>query len=368
MELNPILMFWIWTCSAGKDYALRPKIIVNSKGPEWLSVLCYRNELHKENDTIVFLKDSKEMKRSFVDSYVIKTSLQNSGNYSCKILRDGQRLGISSVYNLTILGAPELTISPDRPVAVKGETLTITCRLTHSYTNTIVFYLLDSSQNVGEKGGVSGDKSCTFTAQAQREQSSFSCQYQVMAETGWLYSESSAAVNVSVLDLPRPAITLDQTKSVIHCSAPPSVNCSSFSLHRETHPEPLAVESTAQHAVAFTGVSMTEGLKYTCRCQLTASGWLLNSTFSLPVSKEAGGFEMWLIVVTAGALVLVFSAAALCFCKMRRGTARMDTQIWSGPADSHDPQDEVLVQTVCKYSTLHGQEGRRPRQPRPGPA
>nr|XP_015223380.1 PREDICTED: uncharacterized protein LOC107079961 [Lepisosteus oculatus] len=167
-----------------------------------------------------------------------------------------------------------------------------------------------------------------------------------MAETGWLYSESSAAVNVSVLDLPRPAITLDQTKRVIHCSAPPSVNCSSFSLHRETHPEPLAVESTAQHAVAFTGVSMTEGLKYTCRCQLTASGWLLNSTFSLPVSKEAGGFEMWLIVVTAGALVLVFSAAALCFCKMRRGTARMDTQIWSGPADSHDPQDEVLVQTV----------------------
>ncbi|XP_078069590.1 immunoglobulin superfamily member 1-like [Mustelus asterias] len=186
---------------------------------------------------------------------------------------------------------PTISMNPDIPVYLPGESVTITCRVPRG-TSPGGFQLLKDSNLL--KNITSNEPSLSFPIRnvTSRSEGSYMCLSQIQLSGRWIHSPSSNIIRISLTDTrPPPTITVIPEQPVyvsgetvtITCEVPHGESAGRFQLLKDSI---AVVESTrSQRSLTYLIRNMTasQGGSYTCSYQIQMAGRWLPSDLSIPI-------------------------------------------------------------------------------------
>ncbi|KAK6466699.1 hypothetical protein HHUSO_G35992 [Huso huso] len=350
-------IIWMFAITLPVDSSKKPQIIVNRAKSDEVFVQCSWAGEKNSNDTFVLFKNKEKVDETHSDTFHIKTETSNSGNYTCTVSRNGLSSNASASEQVTIIAPPVLSVSSS--VSVRGADVTMQCSLSSSYQSTGWFILYRGSEEVQEQSVPVGDKSFTFTLTKiqEKQQGEYLCHYSTHSQTGWVLTEQSAPVNITVLDLPKPAISLETLlnpagRNDITCSSARDYRNVTFYLHiqgESNHTEMKNAEAS-DNKVTFTDIKLTAGAYCTCWYEVLFLGKRFISPFSkrVPEVTEETELNTWIAigVSSAAALMLLVCVAVLCVRRVKRGPTSRNTEM------SQTQEEEEIVYASLNPSTL----------------
>ncbi|MGH0150600.1 UNVERIFIED_CONTAM: hypothetical protein FKN15_019608 [Acipenser sinensis] len=178
----------------------KPQIVVSVRSVVKLN--CLTTET-LSNVTYLLVKNSKPLDENGNGTFYIgnRNASDSNGNYTCRIVREEEYSSDSSPISITITAPPALSASSS--VSVRGEDVTMQCSLSSSYQSAGWFSLYQDREDVQEQTVPVGDNSFTFTLTKiqEKQQGEYLCRYSTHSQTGWVLTEQSAPVNITVLVL-----------------------------------------------------------------------------------------------------------------------------------------------------------------------
>ncbi|KAK1151397.1 hypothetical protein AOXY_G32614 [Acipenser oxyrinchus oxyrinchus] len=352
-----LFIIWMFAITLSVDSSNKPNIIVNPAKSGELFVQCNWAGEKNSNDTFVLFKNKEKVNETHSDTFHIKTETSNSGNYTCRVSTNGQSSNASASVQVTITAPPALSVSSS--VSVRGADVTMQCSLSSSYQSPGWFILSRGQEDVQEHSVPVGDNSFTFTLTKieEKQQGEYLCRYFTHSQTGWVLTEQSAPVNITVLDLPKPAILLETLlnpagRNDMTCSSARDYRNMTFYLHIQGESNHTEMKNAAAsvNKVTFTDIKLTAGAYCTCWYEVLFLGKRFISPFSKRVPEVTEETERitWIAigVSSAAMLMLLVCATVLCVRRVKRGPTSRNTEM------SQTREEEDIVYASLNPGTL----------------
>ncbi|XP_067878173.1 uncharacterized protein [Heterodontus francisci] len=220
-------------------------------------------------------------------------STSNVGDYTCSYQSQvsGRWIPSSSSHSISITltqHSPQPTISksPEFPVYVAGETVTITC-VVSSGASAGQFQLLKGSISVITSPRNQQSLTHTIRNVTSSDEGSYTCYYQRQVSNRWIRSSPSPAITIFVTDPPpQPVISASPKYPVyiagetvtITCRDAPGDSADRFQLLKDSTSVMDSTRSQRALTYIIRNVSSSDGGSYTCFSKAHVSGrWIPSS-------------------------------------------------------------------------------------------
>ncbi|XP_072884316.1 uncharacterized protein [Hemitrygon akajei] len=256
--------------------------------------------LQLTKDTALLINSSEHQEHRRDVTYIMKNVSKNmAGVYACILLTQISGRWISSPYSqrvrVIITDLPtqaDISLTPDLPVYVTGESITITCTAARPETLGH-FQLMKDSITLFNSTGNQGDLTYRIQHVSKSTRGNYTCVRMSQISGRWIHSPPSHPVSVIVADLPPPPqmslfpeypVYVPGESLTITCTADRADSADHFQLTKDGVPLMNSTGIQREFMYHIQHVNKSRAGNYTCVISTHVSGRWIETPASHPIS------------------------------------------------------------------------------------